>query len=141
VLGTIEIVLGLCKSEATYDMRLVHSIAPVGRAALRNSDAPLAMLPMILVRVPTDGVRAVLELFVPEPYLGSVASALKHATWRLHDFVCACPSFAQPECLTNDAAEKSEEPSRHLRAHVAQPVAQAVGDAITEDAQVLLFDW
>jgi hypothetical protein len=141
MLGTIEVVLGLCKGEATYDVCLVRGIAPVGCAALCDANAPLAMLPMILVRVSTDGVRSVLELFVTEPYEGSIASALNHATWMLYDFVCARPSFAQPECLTNDATEKLQKPSRHLRAYVAQPVTQAIGDAITEDADVVLFDW
>jgi hypothetical protein len=114
VLGTIEVVLGLCKGEATYDMRLVRGIVPVRCAALRDANAPLAMLPMILVRVSPDGVCSVLELFVPEPYEGSIGAVLNHAPWRLDDFVCARPSFAHPERLTDDATKKLEKPSRHL---------------------------
>jgi hypothetical protein len=140
VFSPIEVVLSLRKGETPHDMRLVEGIPPVDCAALCDANAPLTILPMTLVWVAADGVCAVLEFFVTEPYEGSIASGLNHAPWRLDDFVCTGPSFAQPKCLTDDATEKLEKPSRNFRAHVAQPVAQSIGDAITEDAGVVLFD-
>jgi hypothetical protein len=79
VLATVEVVLGLGKSDPPDDMGVVGGVTAVVVPALSDSNALLTVLPVILVRASPDVVSAVLELLVTQPHLGSVGAVFDDA--------------------------------------------------------------
>jgi hypothetical protein len=130
----------LGKSDSPYDVGAMGGGAPVVMSTLSDANAFLTMLPVTIVRAPADVVRAVLKLLVPQPHGSSIGAALDDPSRRLDNAVSARPSFAQPKCLADDAAEKFDEPSRNLGADTVEPVAQAIGSPIAERSDIVLLD-
>jgi membrane protein implicated in regulation of membrane protease activity len=67
VLAAVEVVLGLRESNTPNYMGIVSGVASVVVPALSDSDALLAVLPVILVSASAYVVRPVLELLVSQP--------------------------------------------------------------------------
>jgi hypothetical protein len=86
----------LGESDAPDYMGIVGRVAAVVVPALSDTNALLAMLPVILLSASADVVRSVLELLVALPDEGPVSAVLDDASRCLDDVINARPTFAQP---------------------------------------------